>query len=67
MPQNMLERTKGLADGIKHHLQKIQGICPCVSGRSTDQSNQLGCFSYLDSIIAAEVRKTTVLSSVDYV
>jgi hypothetical protein len=34
--QNTLERSKGLADWTKHHLQEMQGICSYVCGRSSD-------------------------------
>jgi hypothetical protein len=44
-PQNMLERCEGAADWAKHHPQEIQGICPHVSGSST----QLGHLLHLDS------------------
>jgi hypothetical protein len=45
----MLERSEGLADRTKHHLQEIQGIRPHVSGSSTDQPTQLGHLTQLDS------------------
>jgi hypothetical protein len=41
-PQSMLERSEGLADWTKHHLLKIQGIRPHVSGRLSDHIAQLG-------------------------
>jgi hypothetical protein len=53
----MLKRSEGLADSTKHHLQKIQEIRPHVSGRSSDQSTQLGHLSHLSPMMAAEVRK----------
>jgi hypothetical protein len=44
-PQNMLERSEGLRNWIKHHIQKIQGICPHVFDRLSNQSTQLGQLS----------------------
>jgi hypothetical protein len=46
--QNMLERSKGLTDWSKHHIQEIQGIRPHVSDRPSDQTTQLGLLSHLD-------------------
>jgi hypothetical protein len=51
----------------KHHTQEIQGICPHVSGRSSNQSTQLGHLSHLDSHYHSRSQKTTTHSSVDYV
>jgi hypothetical protein len=38
--------SEGLVDWTKHHRQEIQGICQHVSGRSSDQSTQLGHLSH---------------------
>jgi hypothetical protein len=46
---------------------KIQGICPHVSDRPSDQSTQLGHFSHLDSHYHSRSQKTTTPSSVDWV
>jgi hypothetical protein len=54
----MLERSEGLADRTKPHLQEIQGIRPHVSGSSTDQPTQLGHLTPIwTPIIETEVRK----------
>jgi hypothetical protein len=45
-PQNMFQRSKGLADWTKHHLQEIQRICPHVSGKFICLSTKLGHLSY---------------------
>jgi hypothetical protein len=45
----MLERSVGLADRTKHHLQEIQGLRPDISNRPSDQTTQLGHLSHLDS------------------
>jgi hypothetical protein len=66
-PQNMLERSGGLADWTEHHVQEIQGIQPHVSGRSYGQSTQLRHLSCLDSHYRNRSQKTTTPSSVDYV
>jgi hypothetical protein len=63
----MLQRSEGLVDWTKHHLQEIQGICQHVSGRSSDQSTQLGHLSHLDSRYRSRSQKITILSSVDFV
>jgi hypothetical protein len=55
----MLERSEGLADSTKHHIQEIQGISPQVSDRSSNQS------THLDSHFRSRSKKTTTLSSVD--
>jgi hypothetical protein len=62
----MLETSDSLADWTKYHLQEIQGICPHVSGRSFDQSTQLGHLSHLGFHYRSS-QKTTLPSSVDYV
>jgi hypothetical protein len=62
-PQNMLERSECLADWNKHHIQEIQGICPHVSGRPSDQSTQLGHLSHLDSTYGSRNQKTKPSSS----
>jgi hypothetical protein len=53
-PQNMLERSEGLAHQTKHHLQGIQGIHP---HQIINQSAQLGHLSQLDSHYCSRVRK----------
>jgi hypothetical protein len=66
-PQNarMLERSEGLADWTKHHIQEIEGISPHISGRSSGQSTQLGHLSHLESQYRSRSQKTETTSRVD--
>jgi hypothetical protein len=59
-PQNMLERHKGLAVLTKHHIQEVQGICPHVSDRPSDQSTQLGHLSHLNSCYHSRSKKNYI-------
>jgi hypothetical protein len=52
----MLERIEGLTDSTKHHLQESQEIRSHVSGRSSDQSTQLGPLIIWTSVIVTEVK-----------
>jgi hypothetical protein len=61
-----LERSNDLAGRTKHHLQEIQGICLHVSGRSSNQSTQLGNLHYLD-LLPQQSQETKTLSGVDQV
>jgi hypothetical protein len=63
----MLKRSGGQADLTEHHLQKVQGICPHVSGRSSDQATQAGHLSHLDSRYRSRSQKIASLYGVDYV
>jgi hypothetical protein len=56
-PQNMLEWSERLANWTQRQIQEIQEICPHVSGRSSEQSNQLGHLSIWTPVITAEVKK----------
>jgi hypothetical protein len=64
-PQNMLEWSPGLADRTEQHTQEIQGIRPHVSGRPSDQSDQLGHLSHLDFHYHSRSKNITTPSSVD--
>jgi hypothetical protein len=67
-PQNMLERSEGLADWTKHHIQETQEIRPHCSARPSDQSTQLGHLSHLDSDnYRSRSQKTTAPSGVHWV
>jgi hypothetical protein len=57
-PQNVLERSEGLADWTEHHIQEIQRIRSHVSAGPSDQSTQSGHLSHLESRYhKPEVRK----------
>jgi hypothetical protein len=64
---NVLEIREGLVDWTEYHLQEVQGIRPHVSGRSSDQSTQLGHLYHLDYHYCSGSQITTTPSSVDYV
>jgi hypothetical protein len=62
-----MERSEAFADLTKRHIQEIHWIRPHVSGRSSDQSTQLGHISHLDSHYWSRCQKTSTLSNVNYV
>jgi hypothetical protein len=59
--------TPSSVRSTKHHLQEILGIRPLVSGRSSDQSTELGHLSLLDSSYHSRSIKITTQFSVDWV
>jgi hypothetical protein len=60
-----LERSEGLADWTKHHIQEIKGIRSHVFGSAFDQSTQHGHLPHLDSHYRSISQKTTATPRVD--
>jgi hypothetical protein len=61
----MLERSEGLVDRTKHHIQETQGIRPHVSAKAFRQATQLAHLSHLDSRYRSRSQKITTPSSGD--